>query len=129
MIQHLSTLLAVFDDRGLQIVGLLLAWATVLLGAAWLISRLLRSASASVRYCVWQYALLGLLAAPGAFALLPGIPLGLSLVRARPELPKRALPPQPTTSARRARRCSIPLPAVVRLGPSRQPIWRGGVFP
>src|SRR5487761_1098025 len=78
MIQH-STLTAVFDDHGLEAIGLLVVWATLLLGSAWLMAGLLRRASAAVRYCVWQFALMGLLVLPSAFALLPGIPLGLAL--------------------------------------------------
>ncbi|HJT32236.1 MAG TPA: hypothetical protein VJ783_09355, partial [Pirellulales bacterium] len=83
MNQH-SILAAVVDDRGFQALGLLASWATLLLGSAWLTASLLRRASSAVRYCVWQYALVALLAAPAAFSLLPGIPLGISLTATGP---------------------------------------------
>ncbi|MGO9913196.1 MAG: carboxypeptidase regulatory-like domain-containing protein, partial [Isosphaeraceae bacterium] len=78
MIQH-STLAAVLDDHGLQAIGLLILWATLLLASAWMIAGLLRRASSGVRYCVWQFALMGLLVLPAVFAVLPGIPLGPAL--------------------------------------------------
>src|SRR5215469_3807691 len=78
MIQH-STAFSVLDTYGLQVIGLLTLWATLLLGAAWLATARLHRASAAVRYCVWQFALMGLVALPIAFALLPGIPLGLGV--------------------------------------------------
>jgi hypothetical protein len=77
MFQH-STFAAVFDDHGLQAIGLLIVSATLLLGSAWMIAGLLRCASSAVRYCVWQFALMGLLVLPALFAVLPGIPLGLA---------------------------------------------------
>ncbi len=75
MIQH-STVAAFFDDHGLQAIGLLFVWATLLLVSAWIIAGLLGHASSAVRYCVWQFALMGLLALPAVYAVLPGIPLG-----------------------------------------------------
>jgi beta-lactamase regulating signal transducer with metallopeptidase domain/thiol-disulfide isomerase/thioredoxin len=78
MIQH-STVAAFFDDHGLRAIGLLFVWATLLLVLAWIIAGLLRRASSSVRYCVWQFALMGLLALPAVVAVLPGIPLGPAL--------------------------------------------------
>jgi beta-lactamase regulating signal transducer with metallopeptidase domain/thiol-disulfide isomerase/thioredoxin/protocatechuate 3,4-dioxygenase beta subunit len=80
MIQH-STVAAFFDDHGLQVIGLLFVWATLLLVTAWIIAGLLRRASSAVRYCVWQFALMGLLTLPAVFAVLPGIPLGPALTR------------------------------------------------
>ncbi len=71
-----STVAAVFEDHRLQVIGLLIVWATLQLGAAWMIAGLLRRASSAVRYCVWQFALMGLLVLPAVFAVLPGIPLG-----------------------------------------------------
>lgn len=52
-------------------------WATIVLSLAWLISCGLRQSSAAVRYCLWQFALLGILVLPLLYALVPGIPLGL----------------------------------------------------
>ena len=80
MIQH-STVAAFFDDHGLQAIGLLFVWATLLLVSAWIIAGLLRRASSAVRYCVWQFALMGLLTLPPVFVVLPGIPLGPALTR------------------------------------------------
>lgn len=59
--------------------SMLLLWASLLLSGAWLITALLHRASPSVRYCVWQFALAGLLVLPALFAVLPGVPLGFSL--------------------------------------------------
>ena len=78
MIQH-RALDAFFDDHGLQAIGLLFVWATLLLVSAWIIASLLRRASSAVRYCVWQFTLMGLLALPAVFAVLPGIPLRAAL--------------------------------------------------
>jgi beta-lactamase regulating signal transducer with metallopeptidase domain/thiol-disulfide isomerase/thioredoxin/uncharacterized GH25 family protein len=80
MIQQ-SMLAAVFEDHGLQAIGLLIVWGTLLLATAWIIAGLLRRASAAVRYCVWHFALMGLLVLPAVFAVLPGIPLGPALPR------------------------------------------------
>src|SRR5262249_34391748 len=78
MIQ-LSTVAAFLDDHGLQAIGLLFVWASLLLLFAWIIAGFLRRASSAVRYCVWQFALMGLLVLPAVFAVLPGIPLGPAL--------------------------------------------------
>ena len=78
MIQH-STVAAFIDDHGLRAIGLLFVWATLLLVSAWIIAGRLRRASSAVRYCVWQFALMGLLTLPAVFAVLPGIPLGPAL--------------------------------------------------
>ena len=88
MIQH-STVAAFVDDHGLQAIGLLFVWATFLLVSAWIIAGLLRRASSAVRYCVWQFALMGLLTLPAVFAVLPGIPLGPALMRTGATPPSR----------------------------------------
>lgn len=75
----LSTFQNSLDAHGLHAIGLLLLWSTSLLGTAWLIAALLRRKSPAVRYCVWQFAMSGLLVLPSVFLLLPGVPLGLSL--------------------------------------------------
>jgi beta-lactamase regulating signal transducer with metallopeptidase domain/thiol-disulfide isomerase/thioredoxin/uncharacterized GH25 family protein len=86
MIQH-STAFSVLDFYGLQVIGLLTLWATLLLGAAWIATARLHGASAAVRYCVWQFAFMGLLTLPIAFALLPGIPLGLGVANIDTQVP------------------------------------------
>ena len=65
--------------NGVLFLASLAVWATVTLGAAWCVAARLRQTSPAVRYCVWQFALLGLLVVPMLFALLPGIPLGFAL--------------------------------------------------
>ncbi len=92
MIQH-STVAAFFDDHGLQAIGLLFVWATLLLVSAWIIAGLLRRASSAVRYCVWQFALMGLLTLPAVFAVLPGIPLGPALIGDRVDAGKQGRSP------------------------------------
>src|ERR1700684_2297304 len=74
-----TTLGGALEHQAPLLLAMLLLWASLLLSCAWLIAASLRRASSSVRYCVWQFALMGLLALPGLFALLPGIPLGYSL--------------------------------------------------
>jgi hypothetical protein len=68
------------NGHGLQILASLAVWATLVLGVAWLLTRLLRRSSSAVRYCVWQLGLTGLLILPVLCASVPGIPLGFSLV-------------------------------------------------
>src|SRR5690242_419200 len=75
----ITALVNIIDGHGLQLLVLLVIWATLVLGLAWLLTSLLRRASAAIRYCVWQFALMGLLVLPSLFVLLPGIPLGISL--------------------------------------------------
>lgn len=74
-----SALVAFVDAHGWQALALIAVWPTLLLTTAWTFAALLRRASAAVRYCVWQFALMGLLALPVVFASLPGVPLGISL--------------------------------------------------
>ena len=78
MIEYIETtsVTAVIDHDPWQAIGLLIMWATLLLGPAWILNGILRRASSAVRYCVWQYTLMGLLLLPAAFSVLPGIPLG-----------------------------------------------------
>ena len=73
---HVALLASAIDAQAWQIFASLTVWATLLLGSAWILARLLGRASSAVRYCVWQFALVGLLVVPSAFVLLPGIPLG-----------------------------------------------------
>jgi beta-lactamase regulating signal transducer with metallopeptidase domain len=63
----------------ISLLASLAIWATVVLGAASGVARGLRGASANVRYCVWQFALLALLALPTMHFILPGVPLGISI--------------------------------------------------
>jgi beta-lactamase regulating signal transducer with metallopeptidase domain/thiol-disulfide isomerase/thioredoxin len=65
--------------RALLLLLSLAIWASVVLVAAWLAAVKLRGAAAAARYCVWQFALLGLLIVPLLFAILPGVPLGWQL--------------------------------------------------
>ena len=80
---YLSSMFDSFDNHAAQILASLVLWATCLLGFAWLSAKLLARASSAVRYCVWQFSLLGLLVLPGIVALLPGVPLGFSWQRDR----------------------------------------------
>lgn len=82
-----GTVLSVVDNLGLQAIGLLTLWATLLLGSAWIVAALSRRASAATLYCIWQFALMTLLVLPIAFAVLPGIPLGLLDTRAETPAP------------------------------------------
>src|SRR5487761_446006 len=83
----LPAIAAFVDVHGWQILALIAVWPTLLLATAWTLAAVLRRASAAVRYCVWQFALLGLLVLPVVFVLLPGIPLGFSLGSAAPTPP------------------------------------------
>lgn len=100
MIQY-STVAALFDDHGSQAIVLLAAWATLLLGAAWMLASLLRRASSAVRCCVWQFALMGLLVLPVLCVILPGIPLGLARTRSE-STPERGGVRSTTHAARNA---------------------------
>jgi len=112
MIQH-PTVAGVFDDHGLQAIGLLILWATLLLGSAWMIAGLLHRASSAVRYCVWQFALMGLLVLPAVFALLPGIPLGPALTGTK-STPANSGPRLTTKAAPNAVAPSLELPLGAR---------------
>ncbi|MBI2826246.1 MAG: carboxypeptidase regulatory-like domain-containing protein [Planctomycetia bacterium] len=83
----LTTFRSTLEHQAPLFLAMLLLWASLLLSCAWLIAALLRRASPSLRYCVWQFALMGLLALPALFALFPGVPLGYSLQFAEQETP------------------------------------------
>lgn len=85
---------AVEQHAGLLLVSLAV-WATVVLGVAWLMAARMRRAAPSVRYCVWQFALTGLLGVPLVFVALPGIPLGMKL----PTVASESSPPVPNQKA------------------------------
>ncbi|HEY1599586.1 MAG TPA: carboxypeptidase regulatory-like domain-containing protein [Pirellulales bacterium] len=76
---HISSFATSLDGQAPHALALLVFWGTCLLSFAWLLVRSLPRASSAVRYCVWQFALVGLLVLPTLFAFVPGIPLGLLL--------------------------------------------------
>ncbi len=78
--------------RSELLLTLLTTWATLALGLTWLTALLLRRAVPALRYCVWQFGLLSLLAVPLVFAALPGVPLGFSLSAVEAADPPAALP-------------------------------------
>ncbi len=75
----LSTFQSSLDAHGLHAISLLMVWSTALLAAAWIIAGLMRRKSSAVRYCIWQFAMVGLLVLPSVFWWVPGVPLGLTL--------------------------------------------------
>ncbi len=75
----IQTLLEISAADATLLLASLAIWATVILGIAWAVVTLARCASPAVRYCLWQFALLGLLVVPALFVSMPGVPLGLSL--------------------------------------------------
>lgn len=75
---QIQTLVESLETSGVLFLTSLAVWATVVLATAWSVAACLRRGSPAVRYCVWQFALLGLLVVPILFALLPGMPLGFS---------------------------------------------------
>ncbi len=95
-------------------------WATLLLVSAWMIAALLRRASSAVGYCVWQFALMGLLVLPAVFAALPGIPLGPALTVTQPT-PASSDARLRTNAARSAAVPSLELPVRARSSGSDGP--------
>lgn len=83
---QLSSFFTAIDDHSIPILALLVVWATLTSGTAWLLTWLWRRASSGVRYCTWQFAFLCLLVLPCTLLVLPGIPLGFTLESARQAL-------------------------------------------
>jgi beta-lactamase regulating signal transducer with metallopeptidase domain len=97
--------------------------STVILGAAWLMTRLMPRASAATRHLVWHIALLAIVAAPILSPIIPAIPL-------------RHIPHVPVASQVLSMPDALAVPAAVRrpvespsiTGIKSAPVTLGGLF-
>lgn len=71
MTESIGTIL----DRGAPALLLLLAGSVIVLGLAWLATRLMRDRSASARHAVWAAAVCSLLLLPIASLIAPSVPV------------------------------------------------------